>query len=309
MKTLYTEREKLRYLNVFVFIIFILYVIMDIYYDGFYTMVTKNLLIFIEVFGIIEVIILSIWYPNEYKKKRAKKNGQVYEGRITDIQLKKRTGNSLSRISHIYTMTVECNIEGNRIIMEIGNYMENPMDYVPKDYKCKVFYYKGKCYLEDFFLRDKNAANSEQREIDNENQICIKALDGELDNEDISGLIKYPIEKLKDIQDNEKLKVILERDSLFAVRSKNIILTRTLVFSAPIPHFCCFVEVHIKSRRAYNSSDFDLNAKIKEFMDMKPISDTYSDEEFISECIELVKSQMISKDNEIEIEKVYVAFM
>lgn len=69
---------KVRYLNVLFFGFFILYAMMDIYYDGFYVMFTKNLVVFIQVFGIIEVILLCIWYPKEYRKKEAQKNGQVY---------------------------------------------------------------------------------------------------------------------------------------------------------------------------------------------------------------------------------------
>ncbi len=114
MKTLYTEREKMRYLNVWFFVHFILYVMMDIYYDGFYIMITKNLMVFIQVFCMVEVILLCIWYPQEYRKKEAQKNGQVYEGRITDIQFKKRPHIGLARTSHIYTMTVECNIDGEK---------------------------------------------------------------------------------------------------------------------------------------------------------------------------------------------------
>lgn len=89
MKTLYTEQEKVRYLNVLVFGIFILYVMMDIYYDGLYIMITKNLIVFIKFFGVIEIIFLCIWYPKEYRKKEAQKKGEIFEGRITDIQLKK----------------------------------------------------------------------------------------------------------------------------------------------------------------------------------------------------------------------------
>lgn len=306
MKTLYTEREKVRYLNVLFFGFFILYAMMDIYYDGFYVMFTKNLVVFIQVFGIIEVILLCIWYPKEYRKKEAQKNGQVYEGRITDIQLKKRTGIGLARTSHIYTMTVECNIDGDKKIIELGNYMENPRDYVPKDYRCKVFYYKGKCYLENFSLRNEAARNRKEKDDEEEDTILLKVLYGEFDNKDISTLLKYPVEKLINITRSERLEAMLERDRFSPARSLKYIFTRSLVFSCPIPYFCLFVEVHMKSKKSYNAFDFDLDAKVQQFMDLNPICDTYGEEEFIAELTELVKREMISKDKRIQIENVYV---
>lgn len=89
MKTLYTEREKVRYLNILFLVFFIFFVWMDIYYNGFYIMITENLVVWIQIFGIIEVILLCIWYPKEYRKKEAQKKGQIFEGHITDIQFKK----------------------------------------------------------------------------------------------------------------------------------------------------------------------------------------------------------------------------
>lgn len=306
MKTLYTEREKVRYLNVLFFGLFILYVMMDIYYDGFYVMFTKNLVVFIQVFGIIEVILLCIWYPKEYRKKEAQKNGEIYEGHITDIQFKKRKNIGLARSSHIYTMTVECNIDGDKKIIELGNYMENPRDYVPKDYRCKVFYYKGKCYLENFSLRNEAARNRKEKDDEEEDTIFLKVLYGEFDNKDISTLLKYPVEKLINITRSERLEAMLERDRFSPARSKNYIFTTALVFSCPIPYFCLFVEVHMKSKKSYNAFDFDLDAKVQQFMDLNPICDTYGEEEFISELTELVKREMISKDKRIQIENVYV---
>lgn len=307
MKTLYTEQEKVRYLNVLVFGIFILYAMMDIYYDGLYIMITKNLIVFIKFFSVIEIILLCIWYPKEYRKKEAQKKGQIFEGRITDIQFKKRTHIGLARTSHIYTMTVECNIHGDKKIIELGNYMENPRDYVPKDYKCKVFYYKGKCYLENFTLRKKTAQNRKEKDYEEEDKIFLKVLYGEFDNKDISTFLKYPIEKLKNITArSERLEAILERDRFAPVRSKKYIITQSLVFSCPIPYFCLFVEVHMKSKKSYNGFDFDLDAKVQQFMELNPICDNYSEEEFVEDLTELVKKEMLSKDNRIEIENVYV---
>lgn len=306
MKTLYTEQEKVRYLNVLVFGIFILYVMMDIYYDGLYIMITKNLIVFIKFFGVIEIILLCIWYPKEYRKKEAQKKGQIFEGRITDIQFKKRTHIGLARTSHIYTMTVECNIDGDKKIMELGNYMENPRDYVPKDYKCRVFYYKGKCYLENFTLRKETARNRKEKKDEEEDIIFRKVLYGEFDNKDISTFLKYPIEKLKDITESEILEAMLERDRFASVHSKKYIFTQALMFSCPIPYFCLFVEVHMKSKKSYNVFNFDIDTKVQQFMELHPICDNYSDEEFVAEVTQLVKKEMLSKDKRIQIENVYV---
>lgn len=306
MKTLYTEQEKVRYLNVLVFGIFILYAMLDIYYDGLYIMITKNLIVFIQVFGIIEIILLCIWYPKEYRKKEAQKKGQVFEGRITDIKFKKRTHIGLARTLHIYTMTVECNIDGDKKIIELGNYIENPRDYVSKDYRCKVFYYKGKCYLENFSLRKETVQNRKEKAGEEEDTNYLKALYGEFDNKDISALLKYPIGKLKNITESEILEAMLERERFTPVRSKKYIITRGLVFLYPIPYFCLFVEVHIKSKESYNGLDFDLDAKVRQFMEANPICDTYREEEFVADLTKLVKKEMLFIDNRIQIENVYV---
>lgn len=308
MKTLYTEREKVRYLNIIFFWLFIFCVLTNIWYDGFYTMITKNLIVFIQMFGIIEVILLIIWYPYEYRKKEAQKNGQIYEGKITDIQFKERTNIGLARTSHIYTMTVECNIDGDKKIIELGNYMENPRDYVPKDYRCKVFYYKGKCYLENFTLKvKKTIKNKEGNSDEEEDEIYRKLLDRKFDNKEISTFLKYPIEKLMNITtSSERLEAMEERRKFASVRSKKYIFTHDLLFSLQSPYFCLFVEVHMKSRKSYSIFDFDINSKVQQFIDLHPICDNYSEEEFVAEVTELVKNEMLSKDKRIIIENVYV---
>lgn len=204
-------------------------------------------------------------------------------------------------------MTVECNIDGDKKIMELGNYMENPRDYVPKDYKCKVFCYKGKCYLENFTLRKETVQNRKEKDYEEEDTIYLKVLYGEFDNKDISTLLKYPIEKLKDITTrSERLEAMQERLTFDSVHSKKYIFTHALIFSCPIPYFCLFVEVHMKSKKSYNVVDFDLNTKVQQFMELHPICDNYSEEEFVAEVTELVKKEMLSKDKRIQIENVYV---
>lgn len=204
-------------------------------------------------------------------------------------------------------MTVECNIHGDKKIIELGNYMENPRDYVPKDYKCKVFYYKGKCYLENFTLRKKTAQSRKEKENEEEDTIYLKVLYGEFDNKDISTLLKYPIEKLKNITTrSERLEAMEERQIFASVRSKKYIITHALMFSCPIPYFCLFVEVHMKSKKSYNVVDFDLNTKVQQFILLHPICANYSEEEFVAEVTELVKKEMLLKDKRIQIENVYV---
>lgn len=83
MRYLYTGRENVRYGNVFIFIILVIRFIDELIDKGlpFGRRFFQDLIIA----GIIELILLCIWYPGELRKKLAIKKGNAIDGIITDI--------------------------------------------------------------------------------------------------------------------------------------------------------------------------------------------------------------------------------
>lgn len=300
MKTLYTEKEKYRYVNMLILVFFILFSLIALV--KVHVNYKKILPVQCIIFGILECICFLIWYPAECRRKKAIQCGQIYEGRVNNIEIKPRKNTGLANTSHIYVIKIECKINGERMHFELGDYTENPFDYVRINSRCNVYVYKGKYYFERFELRDKSHGNSTEEK----DELLDKAMMRKLDNKDISQFMKYPIDKLIDLPGDERLEPMMERFTLALVKSKKYIIIPPSLFNTPVPYMVVYVEVHMKSKKSYSQIDFDLNSKVQCFTQENPINDMYTDEEFIADMKKMVEKAILDVDGRILIEKIYV---
>lgn len=73
----------------------------------------------------------------------------------------------------------------------------------------------------------------------------------------------------------------------------------------PIPYKAVFVEVHMKSRKSYNASDFSLYEKVSNYVrEVNP--DEIPKETLIEDISKIVRDAIMLKDKKIVINQVYV---
>ncbi len=97
------------------------YMILVIVLDGKWSEMCSDFLLFI----VLEGILLTLWYPKEYQKKKAKKDGIAYQGKIVDIRVKDADVNGLFGRRYNYALFVEFEMDGKRIEWEDCGYTEN----------------------------------------------------------------------------------------------------------------------------------------------------------------------------------------
>ncbi len=301
MERLYTERQQWRYINILLILIFIASVFCYIYVNGITHTIFIDLFLFFIIFCIAELGVLCIWYPDEYMKKIAMERGQVYTAKIKDIKLRDRAGIGLVRQSYVYVLPIECEIDGVKRIWELGNYIDNPSEYIPKDFNCKVYVYNGKYYVQDFYR--KRERNTENIESDPE---LTDILLGKYDNTPLNELLKYSIEEIPYLDNNQLFEAVLERDKYWVVRSKTYVIAPVRYFVGLQSFKEMFIEVHMTSKKAYNESDFDMRDRVNQYVQYLEANCVQSDEQTIYEVSEIVRNSILSRDSRIVIEHIYV---
>ena len=301
MERLYTERQQTRYINILLILIFIAFVFCYIDANGITNTIIIDLIPILIFFCIAEIVVLSIWYPNEHMKKVAMEKGEVYTAKIKNIEFRHRTGIHLVRRSYVYVMQIECEIDGETKIWELGNYIDNPETYIPEDYTCKVYVYDGKCYVQDFYRNNKK--NQEQDSYSNE---CMNVIYGKYDNIDIHDILKYSIQQIEYIDDEQFWKAVEERRKYSPVHSKTYMILPAIYFMNIEPYFNLLVEVHMKSKKAYTESDFSLCEKVTQYIQYLGVNDTRSKEQIIEDVSLIVRNAILSGDSRIVIEHIYV---
>lgn len=300
MERLYTEKEKTRYLNVLCIFIFLGAVAIDIFYYGINSLFIQDFVLFFIIFIFVELVLLIIWYPSEYMKRIALKKGNMYCAKIKDIKVRDRKGISLVRQTYTYTIIFECEIDGQIKIWEQGNYVDNPREYIPNDYKCKAYFYRKKVYVEDFF---KNISRHKQESYE---QDYMNVLYGKFDNKEINSVLKYSIEEIPFVNKNQLWEAVEERETYWMINSKRYIIVRPVFFMCPIPYKVVFVEVHIRSRKFHRAIDFSLFEKISQYVNTIATKTDLSKEEHIYNITKIVHNEIVSKDKKIDIEQIYV---
>ena len=298
MERLYTERQQTRYINILLILIFIAFVFCYIDVNGIIIIDLIPILIF---FCIAEIVVLCLWYPNEYMKKVAMEKGEVYTAKIKNIEFRHRTGIHLVRRSYVYVMQIECEIDGETKIWELGNYIDNPETYIPEDYTCKVYVYDGKCYVQDFYR--KHIKDMEKNEDDLE---ITDIIIGKYDNKPLNELLKYSIEELPYLNKEQLREARDERDKFSAVCSKTYLIIPTMIFLGNGPYMWMYVEVHMNSKKKYSQSQFDIIENLIQYIQHQGVNYVKSKDEIIDEVSKIVRNAILSGDSRIVIEHIYV---
>lgn len=281
MEKLKKKYEYYKYLNIILLVVCVIWLMVFLAVYGICMEIYQVLLPFL----VLEIVVLLMWYPRVYQKERAKKSGTVYQGKITDVVVKDREPKGLYGKRYMYAILVEIERNGAVIKWEDVGYEENPFDYIPHNRSCKVYQYKGKYFLEDFYKGGH-----------------VKA------DEPKSGL-EYTMEMLPFLNHKEAMKAAAERVNYHKMKSKTelILLPRFFQLSDAKELQILFVEVRMAAEKEYGNTDFHLVSRIDGYIEQIKNKYTMSDEDKIYEEItELVKLAILKVDNQIEIKEIFV---
>jgi len=296
MRYLYTGRENVRYGNVFVFIILVIRFIDELIDKGlpFGRRFSQDLIIA----GIIELILLCIWYPGELRKKLAIKKGNAIDGIITDILCDKGKKKELKKSLWKYYIVVKTGTQTENI--KFGAYGSDPGEYVSVNDKCKVYEYHNKFYLDKIKIREKSK-NIQNNPIKSEIHYPSKKEMNYMVNN-----IVHPIEWIEKADCSEALKANVEWQELSYIGSKECLYLPPMYFKNIKPYFVLFAEVHIKSGKKYTVYSFNLESSIQKYMDTNDISPMYDEQIFIAGLKELIIKQIKSYDKGVVVTDIAV---
>lgn len=296
MKYLYNRKEILRYINIVMFLFFLVYIVSLSANTSLNYVINKALIGVLLVLVICEVVVLCIWYPDEVKRKKALVKGEVFEGTISDVR-HKRTKYLITRNLYIYTIIVEFGKNGENTIVEFGEYSNNPSDYIPYDRKCKVYAYKGKYYIEKFKLHKRE----QSIKVDNEYHTL-----SEKEKRSLIKNIKYPIEEIEKMSVNEAFNATSERIQLAGTISKERLYFLPYFFRTFKPYSLLFLEVRIESKKAYGGFDFDISEEVQKFMNIRIICDDYSKVQFVYDMKEMIKAIIDRQNKKIKVKDIII---
>lgn len=295
MKYLYNEKEILRYVNVAMFIFFLIYIVVLANKLGIEYVIREALTEAVVILSIGEAFVLCFWYPDEVRRKKALAEGIFYNGRIVDVS-RKRTKHIITNTQYIYTITVEFYENGKNKTVELGEYAFDPSEYLPDNRKCKVYTYKGKYYFEKFVFQKKNKIEEKVEDY----ELLRKRVEQLRDS-------KYSIKEIETMTKDEAYDIAREITLLATTKSKECLYYLPLVFfRIEQPYGLLFLEVHIESKKSYNGVDFDVSDEVSKFMETRIICDIYPKEQFINDLKEMVKIVLESRANKLKVLDVIV---
>lgn len=259
MKRLYNRFEEIRYLHVVIAVLEIWILLTGIYVYGIHKAFLDNTVYSFVGFCVLEAIVFCIWYPKEHKGKNAIARGKEYKGKVVSIYTKEKKVCRPYSSKIVYRIKICYHIDRKAYFAEFGDYGKCPFEYINVQQLCNVYIYKGKVYPQYFYKKQK--ANIEKEKDEERNKLLYKVMSGKLDNTPLDKLLKYSIKEIPYVTRDELLDAISERMDLCTVRSKSYMIFSPGYFNyidRPVELKTVFVEVHMTSRKKYNSFDFGL---------------------------------------------------
>lgn len=257
MKRLYSRLEEIRYLHVVVAVLEIWVILVCSYVYGINKVFLENVEYSLAAFCVLEAIVFCIWYPKEHMRKIAIARGKEYKGKIVSIYTKEKKVHGPYSSKIAYRIKVCYHIDRKAYFAEFGDYGRCPFEYVNAQEMCSVYIYKGKVYPQYFYKKQKeNIEKDEERE-----KLLWKVTSGKLDNTPLDKLLKYSIKDIAYLTRDELQHAISERMDFCMVDSKSYMIFDPFYFSyidKPFELNTVFVEVHMTSRKKYNSCDLGL---------------------------------------------------
>ena len=264
MKRLYNKFEEIRYLHVVIAVLEICFILTCMYVCGINKIFLDNIAYSFVGFCVLEAIVFCIWYPKEHAGKNAISRGKEYKAKVVSIYTKEKKvyGPYSSKI--VYRIKVCYHIDRKAYFAEFGDYGRWPFEYVNVQQMCSVYIYKGKVYPQYFYKKQK--ANIEKEKNEEDDKLFWMANWGKLDNTPLDKLLKYSIKDIAYLTGDELHNAFSERLTLCSVRSKSYMIFSPDCFNyidRPVELKTVYVEVHMTSRKKYNS--IDLEPKLMEY--------------------------------------------
>ena len=304
MKKLRTQREKYKYVN---FILLIIYII-GIYV---YSQIEENKAQFMKgfafnsfIFVVLQSVLFCFRHSLQCRKQIAKRKGTTYKGRIIRITIKDGRKIGWYRFPYTYTIIFECWMNGEKKVAESGGYIDNPKDYVPVNRMCEVYVYKNKYYIQDFYKTTKVV-----KEESVFSELEKKAIYGKIKNWQQKDFLKYDIEEIASLDSGQLIEAESERRIFSLVHAKEYLVfsPEYFTFMDNVRLRTLFIEVRMKSVKSYAVSDFDIIEKISNYA--KRIDKMYGEsekEKIHKELTPLITRAIMRKDRRIQIEKIYI---
>ena len=282
MKRLCTKeasRKTMHYILLLAWLVYIPYVFLQY---GLNQAFLINLGFASLLLGISEVVVFCIWYPKERLHKKAIEQGEVYEGKITRIMPKLSKKKLRSDPVFVYSMMISCTINGEMRVWEDGDYVDDPSKYIPSDRRCKVYFYKNKCYPQYFYLND-NSVSGEP-------------------------FFQYSIQDIEYLNKEELLQASSERMSKAGMYGNAHIIVPTILFvySKRPPMKNLFIDVRVKAKKNYDDIAFLLHDSINESLRGAELVETPGDEMLKDKVKNMIKDLIANRDEDIVVEEIFV---
>lgn len=304
MKILYNDKEVLRYANRIAFIIFIAYTCLSFVNYGIDYLMDYDYIIKCALWIIAELIIGSIWYPDEIKRKKAIKKGDILEGKIVDILYKKRKRFVFSKDYNGYSIVIEVVLDEGKTNIEFGEYSINPGDFVSVNEYCTVYRYNNKFYLDTLKKKKRRLTTKDN---------CQKYNDfypSEKEMQRMANNIKYPIEKIMYLDETELQKAIVERQNLSLINSSKYIFVSPNYFKYNLEfHLILLTEIHIESKIKINEYSLGLGEFIQKYMDDNQIVNEGSDDVYINNLKGEIKNYISRQNKKIHINDIVIVMI
>ena len=292
--------------------------------------------LFLFVHLILQIIFSLFWLPYVIKRKIALKKGREVECQITAIKSKKRNFKSALRnlqfnykYQDVYFITVKYELDGKKKLSILDDYGDDPSDYLPYDYrqrKYKLYIYGNELFLQDMYFDGKKELIEDkyrelildgrtQEEWDREVAEDIKrsAIEsgkvnrGEYDNKPLETFIKYPFDKIRELEYMEFEEASEERMMYRFVKSQMYIICFPIDFCGGRNARRVFIEVYMRSPKKYCETHFDFHKKIEQYLE--GVENTYTDEmeaKVKRDIIQMVRLSILNKNHKIVITEVKI---
>ena len=229
---------------------------------------------------IVEFMSLRMWYPYLKNKEKAFLLGEQYDGKIVQIIHKKKGKLKITpRSSRYIILKIQYQKEGVDIEFESEVYVGETYHYIPRNGKCKVYEYKKKAYVQDFYYIEENSFDDIETIVNHKIEELKKtdknAKSYHFLNSDsllgrnytkLENLFKFSNEDIPLLNDEDFKLALAEREVIPPKSSNKHILMPGIMISDGEKQAYVFVELQINSIRAYDFEDFKFYKELNKFL-------------------------------------------
>lgn len=203
---------------------------------------------------VVFICVCCLWIPKTIRLKRAIRHGEVYEGVFYDV----KEGTKRKFFDYLYMIQFEIEVHGEKRIVEVGPYPEDPIYYIPENSRCKVYVYKGNYYIKPLKLRT-DKPHAHRKAVVHDENFVKRVLRGEFTDVDPKEWMKFTLDKISDIKTEEDEKVAMsERTDAALISSRTHLVFRPIFAFKDFPYNKIYIEAEIQSQTAYCGFEFTI---------------------------------------------------